>query len=64
MWVYVGSNNGWLQDFAIACVVVAIATEIVGLVARKLSSRREANAINAAKFHEQLWQMAVHMAMA
>jgi len=36
---------------------------MVGFVAQRMSSRREANPINAAKFHEQLWQMAVHVAM-
>ena len=59
LWGKLGSNNGWLPQFVTACVAVAIATELVGSVAKWVATRGGANVVNVAKTHEQLWQFAV-----
>lgn len=59
LWVKVGSNNGWLQQFVLYLPCVAIATELVGWIAKWAATQGGANAINVAKTHEQLWQLAV-----
>lgn len=63
LWGNIGVDKGWLPQFAVACVVVAVATELVGWGAKWVAQRSGANAVNVAKTHEQLWQLAVHVSM-